>query len=80
MPGGFLEAHAMLADVADLYGWSEDEVASLPDRYGEARRENPDEPISIPVGPGTAVGLAVSATVTGEGGGVLVFEARPADG
>ena len=78
MPGGFLEAHAMLADVADLYGWPEDEVAALPDRYGEARRENPDEPVSIAVGPGTAVGLAVSATVAGEGGGVLVFTARPA--
>jgi hypothetical protein len=78
MPGGFLEAHAMLTDVAELYGWSEDEVASLPDRYGEARRENPDEFTSITVGPGTAVSLSVSATVVGEGGGVLVFTARPA--
>lgn len=75
VPEGFVQAHAMLADVADLYGWSADEVASVPDRYGEARREDPDQAPAITVGPGTAVGLAVSATVTGEGGGVLVFTA-----
>jgi hypothetical protein len=37
----------------------------VPDRYGEARRENPEERPAITVGPGTAVGLAVAATVTG---------------
>ena len=78
VPGGFLEAHAMLVDVADLYGWSEDEVAAVPDRVGEARREDPDAPASITVGPGTAVGLAVSATLLAGGGTALVFTAEPA--
>jgi hypothetical protein len=77
VPDGFLQTHAMLTDVADLYGWSSEEVASVPDRFGEARRARPDEVPVITVGPGTAVGLAVSAAVTGAGGDVVVFTARP---
>ncbi|MDQ4137553.1 MAG: hypothetical protein M3116_01725, partial [Actinomycetota bacterium] len=43
VPEGFLQAHAMLTDVADLYGWPAEQVAAVPDRYGEARREHPDK-------------------------------------
>jgi hypothetical protein len=78
MPGGFLEAHAMLRDVQELYGWSADEVAAVPDRFAEAQRQNPDAPTAVTVGPGTAVGLSVSATVAGSGGNALIFTARPA--
>jgi hypothetical protein len=77
VPEGFLQAHAMLSDVADLYGWSTEEVASVPDRFGDARREHPEKIPAVTVGPGTAVGLAVSATVTGAGGDVVVFTAGP---
>ena len=77
MPGGFVDAHTMLRDVADLYGWSADEVAAVPDRIAEAGRENPEAPASVTVGPGTAVGLAVSATLTVNGGTALVFTAEP---
>lgn len=77
VPGGFLEAHAMLADVANLYGWSADEVAAVPERVGDARRDNPEEPVSVSVGPGDAVGLDVSATLIVDGGSAVVFTARP---
>jgi hypothetical protein len=77
VPEGFVQAHRMLTDVADLYGWPEEQVASMPDRFGEARRENPEEPAAITVGPGTSVGLSVTGTLTWDGS-LIVYSASPA--
>jgi hypothetical protein len=76
VPGGFVRATATLADVAALYGWSAEELETLPERFGDARRADPVNPTSITVGPGTNVGLAVSATLTVHGGTTLTYRAE----
>jgi hypothetical protein len=76
-PEGFVAAHSRLSHVADLYGWSADEVESLPERFGAARREDPDAATAITVGPGTNVGLAVSATLMVDGEASLAYTAEP---
>jgi hypothetical protein len=69
-------ANATLADVAGLYGWSAEELETLPERFGEARRADPVNPTSITVDPGTNVGLAVSATLTVHGRTTLTYTAK----
>lgn len=76
VPDGFVGATATLADAAELYGWSAEELDALPDRFGEARRADPDSPTSVTVGPGTNVGLAVSASLTVDGGTTLSYTAE----
>lgn len=73
---GFVGAQTTLTELAELYGWSADDVETLPERFGEARRAHPDSPTSVTVGPGTQVGLAVTAVVTVDGGAYLTYRAE----
>ncbi|MFC0678166.1 hypothetical protein ACFFGH_09975 [Lysobacter korlensis] len=74
--GNFTSAHAQLTQVADLYGWSAEELETMLDEIGAAKRDDPDSPATASVGPGGEVGLAVTATLLADRGAEITYTAE----